>query len=60
MRYPWHLSEWLSSKRQWITNISEDLEKRDSHALLLEMLTDAATMETSMEMPQKTKYRINI
>ena len=24
------------------------------------MLTDAATMETSMEMPQKTKYRINI
>ena len=29
--------------------------KGNTHALLLEMLIDAATMETSLEIPQKLK-----
>ena len=45
------MSEWLSSKRQKIRSVSEDVGKR-----LLRIIA-AATMENSMGISQKTKNR---
>ena len=50
-----HLSECLSSKRPQITNVGEDVEKREPLYTLYNM-----TMENSMEFPQKTKNRTAI
>ena len=47
-----HLLEWLSLKRQDITSVGENLEKR-GHLCT----AGAATMENSMEVPQKIKTR---
>ena len=38
-----------------ITGAGEDVEKRNPCALLVGMQTGAATVEDSMEFPQKTK-----
>jgi len=48
-----HLLEWLISERQEITSADEDAEKREPPALLVRMQTGAATVENSMEVPQK-------
>ena len=55
-----HLSEWLSSKSLQITNAGEDVRKGNPWTLLVGMKIGAATMENSMEVPQKTKNRTAI
>ena len=52
------LSEWISSKRTQITSIGKDVEKREPYALLVGMEIGAATMENSMEFPQKLKIEL--
>ena len=47
------LWEWLLSKRQEITSIVKDVEKREP--FLVEMYIGAATMKNSLEVPQKKK-----
>ena len=51
------MSEWLLSTRQEITSISEAVETRELHALLVECKIGTATVENSMEVPQKSKNR---
>ena len=47
-----HLSEWLLlKKKKKTTNIGEDIEKH--YTLLVGMLICVATMENSIEVPQK-------
>ena len=53
MRY--HLSECLSSIDKHV--LARMWRKGNSHAPLVPMQTGAATMENSMEFPQKIKYR---
>ena len=48
-----HWSEWLSSIHQQVP--VRMWRKGNSSALLVGMLTGAATVENSMEFPQKTK-----
>ena len=48
------LSEWLSSIYQQ-TSAGEDVEKGNTLLLLVGMQTGAATVESSMEIPQKIK-----
>ena len=48
------LPEWLSSINHH-TSAGEDVEKREPHTLLVGMQTSAATVENSMEFPQKIK-----
>ena len=48
-----HLSEWLSSKSQQTTSAVRTWRKRNPSALLVGMQTGAATVEHSMELPQK-------
>ena len=55
-----HLLEWRSSKRQEVTNVGEDVEKREPCAMLVGMQTGAAPVENSMEVPQKLKSRTTI
>ena len=52
-----HLSEWLKSATQETTILGKDIEKRNPPALLVGMYTGAATVENSMEVPQKIKNR---
>ena len=54
MRYTSQLSEWPSLINQQ-TSTSEDVEKGNPSALLVGMQTGAATVENSMEFPQKLK-----
>ena len=49
------LLEWLLSKREAITSVGEDVEKREPLYTLGRNETGAATMENSMEIPQKVK-----
>ena len=51
-----HLSEWPSLINQQ-TSVGEDAEKKNPCALLVEMQVGAATVEHSMELPQKIKNR---
>ena len=56
-----HLSEWLFPKRQQITNVGEDVEKKANlHALLMGMKTGTTTMENSKEIPLKSKNKTTI
>jgi len=48
--------EQLASKRQEITNVAENVEKREPLSIV-GMLTGAAIMENSTEIPQKTKNK---
>ena len=50
-----HISDWLSSINQQTTSAGEDVEKGEPCALLVGMQTGAATVESSMEIPQKIK-----
>ena len=53
-----YLLEWLSSKRQEVTNVGEDVEKREPSFTVGwgVQIWDTAIMETdSMEAPQKIK-----
>ena len=49
-----HLSEWPSSMNQQ-TSVGEDMEKGNPFALLVGMQNCSATVESSMEIPQKIK-----
>ena len=49
---------WLSSKRQEITSVGEDVEKREP--LCTVGRTGKATMENNMEVPQKIENRTTI
>ena len=51
-----HLSEWLPSINQQTTSAGEDVVKGESFALLVGMQIGAATVESSMEIPQKIKH----
>ena len=56
-----HLSEWLSSKTTQITNVGEDVEKREPSCTVGgNVNSTAATMKKSMEVPQKIKNRTTI
>ena len=48
-----HLSEWPSSTNQQTTSAGKDVEQGNPFALLVGMQTGAATVERSMEIPQK-------
>ena len=50
-----YFSEWLSSINQQTTSVGEDVEKGELFALLVGMQTGAATVESSVEIPQKIK-----
>jgi len=51
-----HLSEWLKSTAQETTGAGKDVEKKEPPLILLVgMQTGAATVENSMEVPQKVK-----
>ena len=54
-----HLSEWLTLTTQATTDVGKDAE-RISSALLVAMQAGAATLENSMEVPQKTKNRTTL
>ena len=51
-----HLSEWPSSTNQQRTNAGEDVETREPFALLVGMQTDAATVESTVKLPQKIRH----
>jgi hypothetical protein len=53
-------AEWLSSRIQAMTNVNEDVEKKEPSMLLVGMQISAATMEISMEALQKTKNKTTI
>ena len=56
-----HLSEWLTLTTQATTDVGEDAERENiSFALLVGMQTGAATLENSIEVPQKTKNRTTL
>ena len=44
-------------KRQSLTSIDEDVEKKEPSTLVMGMYVHEATMGSSMEGPQKIKYR---
>ena len=45
VRYHLHPFEWLLSKRQEITRVGKDMERRNPHTLLVGMYIGAATLE---------------
>ena len=47
--------EWLSSKRQEITNLGKDVEKRESSCFAGGNVNCTVAMENSMEIPPKLK-----
>ena len=49
------MSEWQSSINQQTTSGGKDVEKGNPFALLMGIQTSAATVESSMEIPQKIK-----
>ena len=57
---PPHLSEWLTRTTQETTDVDEDAKKGNSLTLLVGMQTGAATLENSMEFPQKVKNRTTL
>ena len=55
MRYHLTLVRWIKLATEATTGVGKDVEKGNSLALLVGMQTDTATLENSMEVPQKTK-----
>ena len=49
------MSEWLPSINQQTTNVDEDVEEREPPCSVVGLHIGAATMENSMEFPQKIK-----
>ena len=60
MRYTLCLFEWLTLTTQATTDVGEDALKVISFALLVGMQAGAATLENSMEVPQKIKNRTTL
>ena len=60
MKYNSHWSEWRSLESLQITNAREDVGNRELPTLLKGMEIGAATMENSMEVPQKIENRATI
>ena len=58
MRYP--LSEWLESKRQEITSVDEDVEKRELLWSAGGNANRVTTVENNTEFPQEIKNRITM
>ena len=50
----------MATNKNLQINAGKSVEKRNLLILLVGMLVGAATMENSMEVPQKTKNRITI
>jgi len=53
MRYHLNLPGWLKLTTQETISVGEDAEKGNPLALLVGMQTGAATLENSMDVPQK-------
>ena len=49
------MSEWPSSINQQTTSAGEDVEKGEPFCTVVRMQIGAATVENSMELPQKIK-----
>ena len=49
--------KWLLSKRQRITSVGKNVKKRESVGIVCGNVIVAATIENSMEVPQKLKNR---
>jgi len=60
MRYHLNLPGWLKLTTQETISVGEDAEKGNPLALLVGMQTGAATLENSMEVPQKAKNRTTL
>ena len=54
------MSKWLALTTQATTDDGEDVEKEDFFCILVGMQTGAATLENSMEVPQKIKNRTTL
>ena len=52
--------EWLFSKRQEITSVGEDVEKREPLCTVDGNVNGVATVENSVEVPQRIKNRTAI
>ena len=52
-----HPLEWLLPKRQEITSVGEDVEKKEPSYAVGGNVTGVATMENGMKIPQKIKNR---
>ena len=55
-----HLSQWLKLKTQETTSVGEDVEKKQLACTVRKNANCTATVENSMEVPQKVKNRTNI
>ena len=58
MRCHSHQAEWLKLTSQETTKIGEDAEKGNLLTLFMGMQADTATLESSMEVPQKLKIEL--
>ena len=54
-----NLSEWLLSKRPQITSVGNDIEKKEPSCTVGENVNCVATIENSMEIPQKLKIGLS-
>ena len=54
-----HLTEWLKSKTQE-TSVGEDVEKKGPSCTVFGNAPGAATVEDSMDIPQKTENRTTL
>ena len=54
-----NLSEWLLSKRPQITSAGNDIEKKEPSCTVGENVNCVATIENSMEIPQKLKIGLS-
>ena len=59
LKYPL-TDEWLKLTTQETTDVGEDVEKEEPFTLLMGMQTGAATLQNSMEVPQKIKNRTTL
>ena len=55
-----HQSEWLKLTSQGMTDAGEDAERGDPPTLLVGMQAGAATLENSMDVPQKVDNRATL
>ena len=60
MKYHLCMSEWLPLKSLQTTNAGEGVKEREPLTLLVGMQTGRASMENSVDTPEKIKNRITI
>ena len=53
------MSEWLTLTTQATIDVGEDAEKEDLFCIVVAMQAGAATLENSMEVPQKLKIELS-